>query len=47
MTGDGERAAVSQMVAIGEVSGERRAAGDGCSYKRKGTRLAVHAAGAE
>jgi hypothetical protein len=29
MTGDGERAAVSQMVAIGEVSGERRATGDG------------------
>jgi lipopolysaccharide export system protein LptA len=45
MTGDGERAAVSQMVAIG--GGERRATGDRCRYKRKGTRLAVHAAGAE
>jgi hypothetical protein len=47
MTGDGERTAVSQMVAIGEVGGGRRATGDGCRYKRKGTRLAVHAAGAE
>jgi hypothetical protein len=38
MTGDGERAAVSQMVAIGEVSGERRATGDGRRAMGVGTK---------
>jgi hypothetical protein len=36
MTGDGERAAVSQTVAIGEVSGERRATGVGTKGRARG-----------